>query len=371
MMKTNAKRKNSAVKKLIPAAGMLALSASMLATSTYAWFTMNREVQVYGLAMKTKVGSNLLISSDNVEAHYLADTLSEGRKALLEPVSSVTGKTGEFFYSLDATASGSKAHTAASGSYEFIPYNETTSLANTIAGKNSYDTQFNEKYGITTKGSAEAYQTAYGYVDYIFYLKATGDSADQQLRMTQCDLNYNNTNVGTGDKAWRVAVFASDVTANGGKGNTGEGASVGTTDPATGTAKSILKFSDAGNFTSEGKGAVASALTYGDASYNTAAVIDADIDAGVTRYYKMLVRVWLEGEDTTCNSQTYAALQNEWSLDLDFKLVDKNAADNSTASPPVSGVNAVTGISNNAFVPTTTATQTAVTSPIEVVTAGS
>lgn len=33
-MKTNAKRKNSAVKKLIPAAGMLALSASMLATST-------------------------------------------------------------------------------------------------------------------------------------------------------------------------------------------------------------------------------------------------------------------------------------------------------------------------------------------------
>ena len=105
--------------------------------------------------------------------------------------------------------------------------------------------------------------------------------------------------------------------------------------------------------------------------YNTAAVIDADIDAGVTRYYKMLVRVWLEGEDTTCNSQTYAALQNEWSLDLDFKLVDKNAADNSTASPPVSGVNAVTGISNNAFVPTTTATQTAVTSPIEVVTAGS
>lgn len=60
-MKTNAKRKNSAVKKLIPAAGMLALSASMLATSTYAWFTMNTTVTVDGLKLTAKADSTFLI----------------------------------------------------------------------------------------------------------------------------------------------------------------------------------------------------------------------------------------------------------------------------------------------------------------------
>ena len=102
MMKKNEKRKNSTMKKLIPAAGMLALSASMLATSTYAWFTMNKEVEVTGLTMKTKVSSNLLISSNNEAGSYKADQLIEGRQALLEPVSSVSGKTGSFYYTFDS-----------------------------------------------------------------------------------------------------------------------------------------------------------------------------------------------------------------------------------------------------------------------------
>lgn len=62
MMKKNEKRKNSTMKKLIPAAGMLALSASMLATSTYAWFTMNKVVEVTGLQMQATASSGLEIS---------------------------------------------------------------------------------------------------------------------------------------------------------------------------------------------------------------------------------------------------------------------------------------------------------------------
>ena len=42
--RSNENNKNSAAKKIIPAVGMLALSATMLSTSTYAWFTMNKEV---------------------------------------------------------------------------------------------------------------------------------------------------------------------------------------------------------------------------------------------------------------------------------------------------------------------------------------
>jgi hypothetical protein len=70
MMKTNAKRKNSAVKKLIPAAGMLALSASMLATSTYAWFSMNKTVSVSSMSIAAKSADAIIEISANGSDFY-------------------------------------------------------------------------------------------------------------------------------------------------------------------------------------------------------------------------------------------------------------------------------------------------------------
>lgn len=62
MMKNNNKKKGSTAKKLMPAAMMLAVSASMLGTSTYAWFTMNKTVEVKGLQMSATASSGLEIS---------------------------------------------------------------------------------------------------------------------------------------------------------------------------------------------------------------------------------------------------------------------------------------------------------------------
>lgn len=42
---------NKTKRKLISAIAMLAVSAAMLATSTYAWFTMNKEVEVRNLTV--------------------------------------------------------------------------------------------------------------------------------------------------------------------------------------------------------------------------------------------------------------------------------------------------------------------------------
>ncbi len=58
----NTKKKSSTRKKLIPAAGSLLISAAMLSTSTYAWFTMSREVEVTGIKMTASVPENLEIS---------------------------------------------------------------------------------------------------------------------------------------------------------------------------------------------------------------------------------------------------------------------------------------------------------------------
>jgi len=56
------KNKSSAKKKLIPAAGSLLISAAMLSTSTFAWFTMSREVEVTGINMTAVVPEDLQIS---------------------------------------------------------------------------------------------------------------------------------------------------------------------------------------------------------------------------------------------------------------------------------------------------------------------
>jgi hypothetical protein len=77
MMKNNDKRKGNTAKKLLPAAGMLALSASMLATSTYAWFTMNKEVEVTGLKMQATASAGLEISlgalgDQNASSHTIS-----------------------------------------------------------------------------------------------------------------------------------------------------------------------------------------------------------------------------------------------------------------------------------------------------------
>lgn len=62
-MKANTKnKKGSKMKKLVPAAGMLAISATMLATSTYAWFTMSREVEVKNIQMTATVPEDIQIS---------------------------------------------------------------------------------------------------------------------------------------------------------------------------------------------------------------------------------------------------------------------------------------------------------------------
>lgn len=71
---TTNKKQQSAKKKLIPAIGMLAVSAVMLSTATYAWFTMNKEVEVTGLTMQaTTAGSiEIALASDTADGFQIS-----------------------------------------------------------------------------------------------------------------------------------------------------------------------------------------------------------------------------------------------------------------------------------------------------------
>lgn len=318
---------------------------------------MNKEVQVSGLAMKTHVGSNLLICSDNEELSYSSSRLIQGRKALLEPVSSVSGLTGSFYYTTDAAADGHKitAPSTSGGTVSngYTPYSESVTQTDTTAGKAGYDSAFQTAYEAGA-ASASDYGTAYGYVDYVFYLKATADADGQQVRLVKCDLDYNDGDISTSpaDAAWRIAVFSKELTAaQGGAGLTGTNGTASVDPAGSGeTAKSILKLSGATEF-SPGN-AVSGEGTRGAVTYGNDAVLGTLVHAGDTQYYKVTVRVWLEGEDTTCKSSTYAALETGlWNLDLDIKLV----ASNDTTDT------AVTNISSNSWDATSAPTQDSVT----------
>lgn len=58
-MKTT--KKSKASRKLLPAIAMLAMSATMLATSTYAWFSMNKTVTATGMELTAKSNNTYLL----------------------------------------------------------------------------------------------------------------------------------------------------------------------------------------------------------------------------------------------------------------------------------------------------------------------
>ena len=62
-MKNNKKR--SPMMKIVSVAAMLAVSASMLGTSTYAWFSMNKDVTVTNMSVTAKSDSTYLLVGDS------------------------------------------------------------------------------------------------------------------------------------------------------------------------------------------------------------------------------------------------------------------------------------------------------------------
>jgi hypothetical protein len=360
------KKNSSPKKKLLSAIAMLTVSAVTLSTATYAWFTMNKSVEVKGMEVKTKVGDNLLISTTNLDADYTSETLNQSRKALLEPVSSINGATGTFYYTTNAKANGDAVAEVYTLYDETVTaYNATsapngyTTNADAKAGKNSYMPAFNTAYGQTVN-TTDDFGIAYGYVDYTFYIKATSSAANQKVVMSECDLAYNVNQaleddttasklgkVGGPDRAWRVAVFASDITST----NPGDGA-VSTEYPGSTTSivtaanqKGLIALANATNQTAN-QAVTSTSSAAGTVVNNASAngvVLDTITSANVVKYYKVVVRLWLEGEDNTCTSETYAALTEAYNLDMQFKIVD--STDTTTA---------VKVISNNSFEDTDT-----------------
>ena len=334
---------------LAPALGVLVLSTAASISGTVAWFTANNSVQVTGMSVKTRVGSNLLIadrSTANASDDVYGTELEQEKEDLyLEPVSTVDGET--FFYHSAAGVHGDGSQTGNTfieyeenghvGKYPnvydnnalnaiedmengdiahildhgYYKYNGTSwdsyELDFGDPDKEYIDVNFNNTYSFNHLNEANS---CFGYIDYNFYLRAFSSTDDQILSLTKCNLLRDGaalTANSATDFAWRVAVLSEAVD----EGDaTGEGQSL----------VSILKHSGGAYFTN-GKAAASTSSIDDVEELGQDVVIANNLDAGDIARYRVTVRLWLEGEDQSCNNETYAALStSDWTLDLEFEL---------------------------------------------------
>ena len=288
-------------KKLLLSILSVALVFIALGTTTFAWFSLNSEVPVTGMTVNTKVSNYLLIADDTLanaakkQDNLFTTSLTQTSTSTLLPVSTVNGKN--FFYTLNALANGDSAEDG-EDAYEVYNAEEVPSPSEL--------TSFMEAYGLNT--------AAVGYVDYVFQLKAVNadTSNAHDVKITKLDLFYAVPASHKSDlaKAFRVAVFAQDIT------------STNPTANQSGTLKGIFAETDAANHTENSaigsKDATAPA-TISTTAYNTVASIGT-VAAGQTAYFKVVIRLYLEGEDTTCKNDTYAELTSNWSLNINIAI---------------------------------------------------
>ena len=286
--------------KLIPAIVMLLVSAILVSTSTYAWFSMNNRVTVSGMKVETRVSSNLFVrvSAYNGHSENAADYSSEAStvlSGLLQPISSADGI--HFFYVNAADSVSGNGSVKSGAVYHEYVGSSAQAAFNTASG---------------TDGSAVP------YVDYVIELKAVNTSnGPQTLRLTALNLTYEGKSLPAKDEnAYRVAVFMEKY--NSGYENTTKAIE------SSGTLKSIMKESTATYFTSDKAVVSSSAL---DAVSALGTGVEFSVAKDATEYYQVIVRLWLEGEDETCNNDTFVDLHDgKWALDLAFELGTSTAA---------------------------------------------
>lgn len=327
--RSNENNKNSAAKKIIPAVGMLALSATMLSTSTYAWFTMNKEVQMTGLNMTATVGEGMEISlasvdaSDNITAPTTAhpdDTETEkGWKSAVvvdeyystigkfKPASSTTGVT--LFDAVNSSDAGRKAS----------KFTDITSAENA-----KVKASLRDKIKTGTEITVDEANSGY-YVDIPVYLrtnKSGTDSEDIYYKMIISPLDKDGkastVDTDTLYKAVRVAFMAPD-----GKTNLA-GEQIFAVDNNYYESGKAVSAVDTKSVVTVNQ--VATAAT-GKLEDITAADSGLDIElANNGENYGHLdftVRVWLEGESTSCYNDKSG---QSWNIDLAFSLGEFDTA---------------------------------------------
>lgn len=380
MMKTNNKKKGSTAKKLLPATMMLAVSASMLATSTYAWFTMSREVEIQNIQMTATVPDDMQISIGQIGSAADAASTSEAY-SLAKSTGVLVNTSGVVTAPRNNVANDALDW---SNTVDISKYYQFGKLipASSTNGVNVFFTPDSSGVGKTLKESAAFYQASAGPTAYkwksaasTFASDGTGDSAMATayidgtsggndtwsayskatswtetnddgyyvdipvwLRTSSTDnlsvyvsgfvTDKSEENLGDTDdlyKAVRVAVLTDAGAADQGCLTLADGgdtlAATGQY-PANSDSANILDSDNYNNRTANASGINAVSATtpaWTTITQNNATAAVATLTAGTGTEYgaatKLIIRVWLEGEDGNCWNDNAG---QDWNIALKF-----------------------------------------------------
>lgn len=344
-MKEKTTKKRRGFSKLIPAACMLLISATTLVSSTYAWFTMNREVQVTGMKVQAKAEGGLLINEvaahadTNWDDHAVAVTAS-GVK--LVPTSTTAGTA--WFHAnskavndeAGADANGVKSNNLAATGYESLTLTEANTAAVTTGTREAEYTIYYQNKNGTSGYQADSLDDAY-YIMYKYYLKASNDSGvslaktenSQNVAIKEVTATVDGTSVSVDlNKALRVGVKM--------------GSKMYIYAPMYATNATIATY-----YVTQ---TVSTNAQTGDQTITNAAVDPYKTNDKVytaltnvpginTDGVEVDVYIWFEGEDDNCQSDKVTETLDNITVDIKFSLETLDATAASTATTQAAGNN--------------------------------
>ena len=327
-MKANTKKKGNPAKKLIPAAGSLMVSAVMLATSTYAWFTMNKEVTVQNLAVQAKAEGGLLISeTQGYTASDVwddsANTTAEGAGAKVALYPTSTANTSAWYHATSKTATDAANATSGNASANKSDgYTELTLTSNQLQAAAAGANGKKDVYYVDSGTEGYDADDAKYYLKYTYYLKTSTEgttslglnSGDQNVNISVVNVTCNSVSTEL-NKALRVGIEI--------------GGKFYIFAPVSGAT---------GNYYVNASSTATTAIDSSASTHNAPMTIATGLSslpgnkANGTPVY---VYMWYEGEDANCKSDNITATLDELTVNLEFKLVTlgANATDSGVTVP--------------------------------------
>lgn len=341
-------------KKIAGASAMLMLSATMLGTSTFAWFTMNKEVSVTGMALKAHSEEGLLINEVKLATSATWDDKAQAAETAnvfeLRPTSSsdlatwwhANSKKSADEAGIDAKTDTVEVDSTTHAIYTNLSTGDNAAIDETIIGaegaasgeKATGNTQAETHvfYRDASYGASGSYQNGEGYyVKYTYYLKSSGqenfvtDDLQAKVKATKknTDGQTDSTNL---DPALRVGIAvpssnASNATIAGRaifspipstNAQQPTDTSYGVTDDATGSTSTTVTPVVAGTVGNYTAYQTLNLISTGTTHQNI--TIPKVTEDGIPVY----VYVWFEGEDSHCMSDNLTAVLDSYDIDITF-----------------------------------------------------
>lgn len=346
-MKTNEKKNTSAKKKLIPAVAMLTTSAVMLSTATYAWFTLNREVEVKGLQMSATASNSLEISLGDLSTGEGATTIGAPTNDSATWSRVIT--VGEYYNSVGKL----KPASSANGLNLFKIDDESNIYAGgtkvkddakvvAVENKNTATLTPGKATDVQKLSQIEPENKDKGYfIDVPMWIRT---SAKEESKV-YCTVTITDGNSATdveGDelmKAVRVAIIPKAEGATATALNGSSSLTPGALDATVESGESVKIFGlDSKTYDADSKVLAGAADTYKAADKSAPTIVTANDSAenaataantavftlpaasATDKTYGVegfIVRVWLEGESQSCYDLTAS---QDWNINFNFSL---------------------------------------------------